>query len=357
MNFYKKLTLDEIVDLLLSGEKSLSEVTKNYKDTEQVIIDRFKELGYYKVEKGKKITSCAKYKYAADKYIELGGFPNTNITKIAKEFKISPNELSDYISTYYPDIKILGKANFNEYVFDSIDTEEKAYWLGFIFADGTISSSPLREETKTQYQFELSLSSKDFTHLEKFAKFIEYKQSLFCDETRCRLSIYSKHLWQVLNVNGCTPQKSLTLRFPKVELFKSKDLIRHFIRGYWDGDGCLTWSNKEHTSPEVSVLGTDEMLYSIISYLPLTTKPILKILHPDKQSIIKYFSLTGEKAHIITSYLYNNSIISLQRKYEKYLEYCRLYEKSYRGLEGKNGEGCDANTVLNSEISKGSESV
>lgn len=330
MNFYKKLTLDKIIDLLLSGEKSLSEVTRNYKDTEQVIINRFKELGYYKVEKGKKITSCAKYKYAADKYVELGGFPNTNVTEIAKEFKISPNELSDYISTYYPNVKILGKANFNEYIFDSIDTEEKAYWLGFIFADGTISSSPLREESKTQYQFELALSSKDLTHLEKFAKFIEYKQPLYCDETRCRLSVYSKHLWQVLNVNGCTPQKSLTLRFPKAELFKSKDLIRHFIRGYWDGDGCLTWNDKEHIRPEISVLGTDEMLYSIISYLPLKTKPILKILHPEKQSITKYFGFSGEKAYKIASYLYNNSIISLQRKYEKYLEYCRLYEKSDR---------------------------
>ena len=349
MNFYKKLTLDEIIDLLLSGEKSLSEVTRNYKDTEQVIIDRFKELGYYKVEKGKKITSCAKYKYAADKYIELGGFPNTNITEIAKEFKISPNELSNYISTYYPDVKILGKANFNEFIFDSIDTEEKAYWLGFIFADGTISSSPLRGDAKTQYQFELSLSSKDLNHLEKFAKFIEYKQPLYCDEIRCRLSLYSKHLWQVLNVNGCTPQKSLTLKFPKVELFKSRDLIRHFIRGYFDGDGCLTWSNKEHTRPEISVLGTDEMLYSIISYLPLTTKPILKILHPDKQSITKYFGVSGEKAYEIASYLYNNSIISLQRKYNKYLEYCRLFEKSNKLLEDNIGEGCDANTEITKE--------
>lgn len=349
MNFYKKLTLDEIIDLLLSGEKSLSEVTRNYKDTEQVIIDRFKELGYYKVEKGKKIISCAKYKYAADKYIELGGFPNTNITEIAKEFKISPNELSDYISTYYPDIKILGKANFNEYIFDSIDTEEKAYWLGFIFADGAISSSPIREGAKTQYQFELSLSNKDLDHLKKFAKFIEYKQPLFCDETRCRLSVYSKHLWQVLNVNGCTPQKSLTLKFPRIELFKNKDLIKHFIRGYWDGDGCLTWSDKDHTRPEISVLGTDEMLYSIISYLPLTTKPILKILHPEKQSITKYFSLTGEKAYVTASYLYNNSIISLQRKYNKYLEYCRLYEKPYRGLEDNIGEGCDANPEITKE--------
>ena len=350
MNFYKKLTLDEIIDLLLSGEKSLSEVTRNYKDTEQIIIDRFNELGYYKVEKGKKITSCAKYKYAADKYIELGGFPNTNVTEIAKEFKISPNELSDYISTYYPDAKILGKANFNENVFDSIDTEEKAYWLGFIFADGTISSSPLREEAKTQYQFELSLSAKDVSHLEKFAKFIEYKQTIFCDDTRCRLSVYSKHLWQVLNVNGCTPQKSLTLKFPRIELFKSKDLIRHFIRGYWDGDGCLSWKNKEHTYPEISVLGTDEMLYPIISYLPIEYKPTLRILHPDKQSITKYFALTGKKAYNIASYLYKDSMIYLQRKYDKYLEYCRLSKELDKELQTKIGEGCDANPEVTMEI-------
>ena len=37
------------------------------------------------------------------------------------------------------------------------------------------------------------------------------------------------------------------------------------------------------------------MLHSIISYLPLEDKPILRILHPDKQSITKYFSLTGKK--------------------------------------------------------------
>ncbi len=54
---------------------------------------------------------------------------------------------------------------------------------------------------------------------------------------------------------------------------------------------------------------------------------------------------------------YSNCTIYLDRKYEKYLEYCRLYEKSCRELENKNGEGCDANPVLNSEIAKGSESV
>jgi hypothetical protein len=329
MKFYKNLNLDDLINLLLRGEKTLSEVTRNYKDTEQIIINRFKELGFYKIEKGKNIVSCAKYKYAADKYVELGGFPNTNIKELASEFKISANELSDYISTYYPDIKILGKANFNEYIFDSIDTEEKAYWLGFLFADGTISSSPLRKEVKTQYQIELSLSIKDLEHLEKFAKFLEYKQSLYKDEIRCRLSVYSKHLWNILNVNGCTPKKSLTLKFPRIELFKSKELIYHFIRGYWDGDGCLTWNDKEHTRPEVSVLGTDEILNSIIKFICSKT-PTLHINHPEQQSIIKYFNLTGKDAYESMCKLYKNSTIYLSRKYEKFLEYCRLYEESYR---------------------------
>lgn len=349
MNFYKNLTLDQIVQLLLSGEKSLSEVTRAYKDTEQVIINRFKELGYYKVEKGKKITSCAKYKYAADKYIELGGFPNTNIKEVAKEFRISANELSEYVSTYYPDIKIQGKASFNETIFDSIDTEEKAYWLGFLFADGTISSSPLRNDAKTQYQIELSLSSKDLSHLEKFAKFIGYTQPLYCDETRCRISVYSKHMWQVLNANGCTPQKSLTLKFPKIELFKDIQLVYHFIRGYWDGDGCLSYSNKEHTKAEISVIGTDEILNPIISLICPDIKPTLHILHPESQSITKYFNISGLNAYNTISKLYKNSTIYLQRKYEKYLEYCRLYEESYKELQTKIGEGCDANPEVTTE--------
>ena len=218
-----------------------------------------------------------------------------------------------------------------------------------MFADGTISSSPLREDAKTQYQIELSLSSKDVSHLEKFAKFIEYSQPIYVDEVRCRLSIYSKHMWRVLNVNGCTPKKSLTLRFPRKELFKDQNLIRHFIRGYWDGDGCLTYSDKNHTKPEISVIGTDEMLMPIIDYICDESKPNIRILHPDKQSIIKYFNLVGLRAYKAISKLYMNSTIYLERKYEKYLEYCRLYEESYRELQTKIGEGCDANPEVITE--------
>lgn len=49
---------------------------------------------------------------------------------------------------------------------------------------------------------------------------------------RCRWWITDKHLWKTLNKYGCTPRKSLTLQFPNENIFKSKDLIRHFIRGW-----------------------------------------------------------------------------------------------------------------------------
>ena len=80
---------------------------------------------------------------------------------------------------------------------------------------------------------------------------------------RCRWIIYNIHLHEKLKSYGCTPKKSLTLQFPDESIFKSKDLIRHFIRGYWDGDGCLTWADKEHRVANISVLGTENFLNSI----------------------------------------------------------------------------------------------
>ena len=149
-------------------------------------------------------------------------------------------------------IEIVNKQNrlkFDNTIFDSIDTEEKAYWLGFIFADGTINSSPLEINKKPKYTIEISLKADDFHHLKKFNTFMKYKkngvkiQDAKCGKVickRCRWTITDKHLWETLNNYGCTPKKSLTLKFPDENIFKSKDLIRHFIRGYFDGDGCFT---------------------------------------------------------------------------------------------------------------------
>ena len=55
-------------------------------------------------------------------------------------------------------------------MFDTIDSEEKAYWLGFIYADGWISDA--------NNCFTLTLQQRDVEHLLKFNEFIANKNSI-----------------------------------------------------------------------------------------------------------------------------------------------------------------------------------
>lgn len=197
--------------------------------------------------------------------------------------------------------------------------------------------------------------------MKKFASFIEYENDVKITKadnkghTRCRICLSSQHLWNTLNDYGCIPKKSLIVKFPNKSIFKSEDLIRHFIRGYFDGDGCISYYNKEHTQLSIQVLGTDEFLNKILIYSGISTN--LYHNHNNVKESIMQIRLTCRKGFDFINYLYNNSNVYLQRKFERYCYFCRLYEKSYRELESKNGEDCDVNTVLNSEIAKGPESV
>lgn len=100
---------------------------------------------------------------------------NMSCTKIGKILHINRNTVSNILNKH--NIIVINKQNlpkFNERIFDSIDTEEKAYWLGFIFADGYISSKS--KYNKMEYKFELSLKGNDSEHLDKFNTFMEHKK-------------------------------------------------------------------------------------------------------------------------------------------------------------------------------------
>ena len=260
-----------------------------------------------------------------------------SLSKLAKEYNTTIQTLSKKLKER--GIEIINRQNttkFNENIFDSIDTEEKAYWLGFIFADGYISSR--------DYGFEISLSIIDVEHLIKFNKFMQHNKDNVkigiskCGNKefeRCRWGIVNKHLWNILNNYGCTPRKSNTLLFPNIDIFKDKSLIIPFIRGYFDGDGCLTNTKKY---PKVSFLGTEQFLTTLKDYLLEYSINSGKLITDPREEFTKTLNISQSDVFKFLHLIYDNSIIYLNRKYNKFLTFCRSLEESNELLQTNIGE-------------------
>ena len=108
------------------------------------------------------------------------------------------------------------------YNFETIDTEEKAYWLGFLYADGSVGSKDDRVE--------LGLAEKDFHHIEKFRDFIGINNKIsYREKTKSyRYSFKSQNCKQDLIKQGCVPKKSLILKYPTYEQVP-RELSSHLI--------------------------------------------------------------------------------------------------------------------------------
>jgi len=122
--------------------------------------------------------------------------------------------------------------NQNDDYFEKIDSEDKAYFLGLLYADGNVYLKRNRVQ--------ITLQNEDKYILELFAKKINYTGKFYQDRGRySKMIICSKKMVQDLINLGCVPNKSLILQFPNNQQVP-KHLLRHFIRGYFDGDGCAT---------------------------------------------------------------------------------------------------------------------
>ena len=281
-----------------------------------------------------------------------------SLTKVGEKYGVRRQTISKYLKDMGIEVvNYQNRARLDETVFDSMDTEEQFYWLGFLYADGNIS--------KIGNRLELTLALKDIDHLEKFRNFLklttEIKTVLRNGHYACRLYVRNKHLWGTLNNLGCVPCKSLILEFPKKEIFKNnKMFILHFIRGYVDGDGCLSYYwNKQHTSinTQVSIVSTESFLNSIKKLFGNKHGYIHNKSSKDWENKAYQLTFNGAIARKFARYLYEKATIYMQRKYEKYLYFCRLEEESSLRKSSKIGEGWDANTEVNSGITKGSESL
>ena len=204
-------------------------------------------------------------------------------------------------------------ANFD--YFKNIDSDEKAYWLGFLAADGCVY---VRPENATVF---INIHSKDRVHLEKFNKSIESDYPIkdivtsagFSNNTpMSRLAVNSKKMAQDLIDKNVTPRKSLTLQPPNI----SELYYLPFIAGYFDGDGSISCSQDGKTY-HMSILGTREILEWIKENLNWQDASLRKRRDDDKNNF--YISCGGtNKPYKLISTFYEKSPIHLDRKFKKY---------------------------------------
>ena len=203
------------------------------------------------------------------------------------------------------------KYYFDENYFENIDTEDKAYFLGLLMADGYVATS---ERFVT-----IALKESDVKILNKFKKAIKSEAPL-SNKKNCTqkvLTLCSKKLVNDLKNLGMTRNKTFTLKFPNIQ----EEYIRHFIRGYFDGDGCIS-INKDKHNVRVNFVGTEDMLKHIVEIFVKECgahKPDL-IENSNNNGNIVYSVQWGNiyTCHKIYNYLYKGANIYLDRKLEKF---------------------------------------
>lgn len=136
------------------------------------------------------------------------------------------------------------KYSLNQNYFEKIDSEDKAYFLGFMYADG------YNQENRSKY-ISISIQERDREILDNFQYYLDSNYPIKIYERNkinpnfsdiCSLQVNGKKISEDLRDKGCIQAKSKVLLFPTEEQLP-KHLYRHFIRGVFDGDGSV-WEGK-----------------------------------------------------------------------------------------------------------------
>jgi hypothetical protein len=218
-------------------------------------------------------------------------------------------------------VQLLRRKNIiNEEYFKIIDNNTKAYILGFLYADGSVS--------KDGYYLSIEIKEEDIEILNLISNEIcittpKYIYRIIKEKTYVKLIIGSKVICSDLINLGCMPNKTFLLCFPNKNQVKH-ELVSHFIRGYFDGDGCIT--SKEKIRPMVTIIGTLEFLNGVFDNL--------KQEGIDKYSLFKIskiyrLSISNLKDnYIFYNYIYKNAKEYLKRKKNNYDTYYEIMDKN-----------------------------
>lgn len=263
-----------------------------------------------------------------NKIIQLYLTGEISCNKIAKMYNVSHQAILKLLQKHNITInknfstEMGRRYSLNTEFFDNIDTEEKAYILGLLYADGYNS------ESRTCVNLTLQESDKEI--LEKINNIIKSNRPLLFIRAKSanhqhswRLSLSSVKISKRLKDLGCPQGKSLILTFPTNDIMP-EHLLQHFIRGYFDGDGSFyTYKHKNYIKYGLCIVSTEQFCLKLkeilLNTLKLTT--IIEKRHKNRNTSTRQIRISGRKQiFIFLNWLYNNANIYLKRKYEKFMD-------------------------------------
>jgi hypothetical protein len=308
--------IEEIISLYQSGEKPkvIGEKFGIYNNSVTRILRK----------RGIERNQVIKISQSQNDYICSEYIKGKNSEVLAKELQINASTVCRVLkrngAQIRPDFINKRRLSLNESWLDIIDTEEKAYFLGFFWADGNIS--------KRGNGISLRIHSKDRHILTTLSCYFYNKDhtSHYVEDTNkkstpiSRLCIYSQHIKSRLLEIGLFPNKCKTVKFPFKEII-GYDLLPHFLRGLLDGDGCICIRKSGRVT--VDYTGNTFVIHSIQDILNVKNIKS-KIFYSQKKDSWSIQINNRKEAAKFLDWIYLDSTIYLERKYNKYLELKKL---------------------------------
>lgn len=249
-----------------------------------------------------------------------------HLYQIGKELKCNQNTVVNVLKERNIRIRTKSEIHKKYYVnghyFDSIDDKRKAYYLGLISADGTVSKPP-------KHYFSISLQEQDGYILHSLLKdmdsnypthYIDYKNKNKNYQNQICIYITDIDLYNGLVSHGIVPNKSYTLEYP---VGLPDEYFKYFLLGLIDGDGSVYIDTFNNTL-RICLVGTEMLLNAIKNKIDSMINIKCYIGNTSKKdSITKYLRFTGTNAQKLLNWIYEDSELYLTRKFDKYNDYIK----------------------------------
>lgn len=247
---------------------------------------------------------------------------NISVSDLGEKYKLTKRTMPKILQEKGINSRRKNRYILNESYFEKCNTERKAYWLGYLYADGFVG-----DEHYNNIVFSQKLPDKYV--IEEFAKDINFTGNIRISQPGAEtfenakpqavINFSSSKMASDLRKLNMFTKKSMTMEaLPPLK----PELMRHFIRGYFDGDGSIYESQRNYYKGHIyysfhwNIIGTLPFNLKIASLLPVDSK-----IQESQTPEMKYLAIhSNKKIKILYHFLYDDASFFLERKHEIFLK-------------------------------------